>query len=554
MTDAATLRDQAVAAAAAGRADDAAGLFARAASLARGNPSILNSAAAFLARQGDPKRAIALLREAATIGPGAHEAALNLALLLIGEGDADEALRLLVDRQRGLDAQARYWSIRASAERALGRRRDALASYERAVARDPDGVKPQHGRARMALETGQPAGEFYQAAVAAAPNDPHAWLGYAQALEVEGDGEEARRIAGQLLANSPEWVEALEMLAQWRWAAGERQSFTDHYPSSENRAVTLSHCRMLAGVDRFGDAADVAARHRARDDCPELALIEAAHRGEAGDDRRAEAIFATLDHATPGTRLQESRHRLRTGQPDRAETLLSAMLVEQPDHVGAWALRGIAWRLLGDPRSDWLHGQQGLVALLPLELASAQIAAIVDWLDRLHDQSTSPVGQSVRDGTQTRGGLFDRHEPEARLVEQGFRRAVHAYRAGLPLADPTHPTLRRRDDEWTFAGSWSVRLFGAGRHTEHIHPNGLISSAAYFALPPSVDGGDARAGWLELGRPPPDLRLDLPPLAVIEPRVGHCALFPSTLYHGTRPFAAGKRISVAIDIGAGPPG
>ncbi|MCY7338836.1 MAG: 2OG-Fe(II) oxygenase family protein, partial [Sphingomonas bacterium] len=83
---------------------------------------------------------------------------------------------------------------------------------------------------------------------------------------------------------------------------------------------------------------------------------------------------------------------------------------------------------------------------------------------------------------------------------------------------------------------------------QHIHPLGLISSAAYFAVPPSAADPVERAGWLELGRPPLDLRLDLPPITTIEPRVGECVLFPSTLYHGTRPFPAGKRMSVAIDI------
>jgi len=55
-------------------------------------------------------------------------------------------------------------------------------------------------------------------------------------------------------------------------------------------------------------------------------------------------------------------------------------------------------------------------------------------------------------------------------------------------------------------------------------------------------------GWLELGRPPPDLQMDLDPLATIEPEAGSLVLFPSYLYHGTRPFSAGKRLSVAFDV------
>jgi hypothetical protein len=55
-------------------------------------------------------------------------------------------------------------------------------------------------------------------------------------------------------------------------------------------------------------------------------------------------------------------------------------------------------------------------------------------------------------------------------------------------------------------------------------------------------------GWLELGRPPPDLKMDLEPIETIEPEPGYLVLFPSYLYHGTRRFPAGERMSVAFDV------
>jgi len=38
---------------------------------------------------------------------------------------------------------------------------------------------------------------------------------------------------------------------------------------------------------------------------------------------------------------------------------------------------------------------------------------------------------------------------------------------------------------------------------------------------------------------------------VIKPERGKLALFPSTLYHGTRNFAEGERMTVAFDVSAG---
>ena len=56
------------------------------------------------------------------------------------------------------------------------------------------------------------------------------------------------------------------------------------------------------------------------------------------------------------------------------------------------------------------------------------------------------------------------------------------------------------------------------------------------------------SGWLEIGRPPPQFGLDLAPLATIEPKPGRLFLFPSYIFHGTRPFAGGERLTVAFDL------
>jgi predicted 2-oxoglutarate/Fe(II)-dependent dioxygenase YbiX len=44
--------------------------------------------------------------------------------------------------------------------------------------------------------------------------------------------------------------------------------------------------------------------------------------------------------------------------------------------------------------------------------------------------------------------------------------------------------------------------------------------------------------------------LDLPPLATFEPKPGRLVLFPSFLFHGTRPFTGGERLTVAFDLTA----
>ena len=138
--------------------------------------------------------------------------------------------------------------------------------------------------------------------------------------------------------------------------------------------------------------------------------------------------------------------------------------------------------------------------------------------------------------------------PELARLRQGLDDGIARYLARLPAADAVHPLLRIRRDRFRFTGSWSVRLTDGGFHVQHVHPEGVLSSAFYVALPPRRADEPADAGWLTVGMPPPELGLDLPPLASIEPKLGRLALFPSYLWHGTQPFGRGERLTVAFDV------
>jgi hypothetical protein len=134
-------------------------------------------------------------------------------------------------------------------------------------------------------------------------------------------------------------------------------------------------------------------------------------------------------------------------------------------------------------------------------------------------------------------------------LRQAIVGAVESYVMQLPEADPRHPLLsQRRDRRVRFSGSWSVRLRGGGRHANHVHPQGWISSALYISLPPRASSEPEDAGWFMLGAPPDDLGLDLPPWRKIEPKAANLALFPSWMWHGTLPFAEGERLTVAFDV------
>jgi hypothetical protein len=251
----------------------------------------------------------------------------------------------------------------------------------------------------------------------------------------------------------------------------------------------------------------------------------------------------------PDALLAQGQFQLQTGQPQEAAKMLEAVVKAQPDNLSAWALLQFAWRILGDPRHGWLVGQPGLYGTKQLALTNSQLNDIAAALRNLHGARSQPIGQSVRGGTQTAGQLFLRNEPEILLLADALAAAIREFVAGLPDADPAHPLLKHRNMGMAFGPSWSIRLTGGGYHAAHFHPNGILSSACYIALP---EGGladpDEKPGWLEIGRPPPELAIDLPPLATFEPKPGRLVLFPSFLFHGTRHFAGGERLTVAFDL------
>ncbi|MEE4155572.1 MAG: tetratricopeptide repeat protein [Erythrobacter sp.] len=538
----------------------AARALAEAARCAHPDEAGLAAAAGELALQaGDIEAAIEHFAEAVAAEPHSPDYAIDLAGALERAGAHKKALAALAPHEARGATLLRYAAARANLHQALGEPAEAARWHDRALALDPLHGPALAARARLALERGEAdALARFDRALKVSSGDARLWLGKAQALECAGDRKGARAIAEQLCAQAPGFIAALRFLAGLRLAAGE-PDFALPFAEAARKAprdpnIAAAHVETLAGLDRSHEACAVAAAARARfPGEPHFALLEAIHASSAGEWDRAEAIFAGLPANTPQRALHEARHALRARDLERTLDLLERALAQAPWDIAAWALRGIAWRLAQDDRAHWLHEQPGLVELRPLIAREGLIEEASEALRALHEGAAMPLGQSLRGGTQTRGILFHRTEPVIAELHAAIRATLEAYRAQLPPTDPDHPLLRHGAREWQLEGSWSVRLSGGGgrggdHHAAHIHPQGILSSALYCVVPPATGQGERGDGCLEIGRPPPNLGLDLEPIRTIRPLPGHLALFPSTLYHGTTPFAAAERMTVAFDV------
>ncbi len=479
-------------------------------------------------------------------------AALGTGLALIN-GDHAEALLPLARRL----AEAHPASVQAHQLLGLAARAatDSLTAFEAfaaAAALAPHDALIAHSRARTALEAGLPAAALFAAAAALAPQDGSVILGHAAALFHDGRAGEATTRLESVLAANPLWLDGHRSHAVFSAQMGEdplastTAALAKHPHSPELLHLAISLALQARDLPR-AEAAERAA-HGALGPQPWLALMAGHIASESGALIAADTHFAVAGTpADPGAAWMHARHLIRAARPEAAAALLEPML-GRPNANALWPYLSLAWRMTGDPRAAWLESDPRLVGVYDIGLPPPQLAALADHLRALHIATSAPLDQSVRGGTQTDGNLLLRIEPPIRDLKARLLAIVERHVAQLPPPEAGHPTLPAARAPLRIAGSWSVRLADAGFHTDHVHPQGWFSSALYLAVPETLGAGeDGHAGWLSLGEAR-DLVPELAPLRLVEPKPGRLVLFPSTMWHGTRPYPAGERLTVAFDI------
>jgi len=474
-------------------------------------------------------------------------AALNTLGAPLPLEDVDRALKVAAH-------DPRLWHIKGLIHREHEQRELAIPALQRAIELAPNEPIIVHGYARTLLEAGLPCVEEFGRAMQVSPNNPEIVQGLVAALVAEGRAAEAVEGLELALRRSPLWTDGHVLLAQMRWAEGEREGFTrsfDEGLETHPNSLELRREQLVALLEakHFDDAMQRIEQGRRLFGEHVLFLShEAAILAESGDVEKADPLFtelATLD--APNVDVWRVRHLLRSGRPMDASTVMDRWLDTAHQDL-LWPYAASAWRLTGDPRSEWLEGDERLVGVYDISDRLPPLDRLAEVLRKLHVSKSEFFSQSVRGGTQTDGNLFQRIEPEIVAMREAIRQTVAVHAAQLPAMDPKHPLLRSRPEVIQFTGAWSVRLTAGGHHSNHVHPMGWLSSALYIVLPPDLGHGEA--GWLTLGELT-ELGLNLPPTRMIEPKPGRLALFPSWMWHGTRPFGEGERLTVAFDVARG---
>lgn len=401
---------------------------------------------------------------------------------------------------------------------------------------------------------------------AAAHGVPHADLGSAQIAANLGRFAEAEAGFRAVLAREPGDERARRGLARALFAGpegvdGALRAIDEGLARRWSPSLAGFKASLLGQVDRPADALAVALDALGRQpDAPGLHALAAA---AAALDGQAEAALAhaeaalRLAPAEPGYGVLLAEARLGVGDAAGSLALLKPLRRAAPFDQKRIALQATAWRLLGDGRAQALYDYDRFVRTYRLEppdgwpTLEAFLADLSRTLHALHDRQGATLDQSVRGGTQTNVDLAKSSDPLLGTLLEAMKPSIADYvaqlgRGGDGLAEPL--TARNRGG-FAVSGAWSVRLTpGRGRHVNHTHPQGWLSSAFYVDLPEAVNGG-GEEGWIQFGEPGCPTQPALGPEHSVRPEPGKLVLFPSYMWHGTRPFSGGEpRLTFAFDV------
>jgi tetratricopeptide (TPR) repeat protein len=542
-------------------------------------------------------------RKALSLSPNNSAASLNLAAFLKKNGRQREALQVLLDAAESeqILIQTGLVALQLDDVQLAGR------SFGRALQLAPTSHVAWHGLGNARRRQGDldSAEQCFRKSLNVAPDNARGWINLGVVLRLTGRAEDALPCldrAQQLGFTGPELQDARNIalfdlgridealagaralaLSQPAYAAGHETlvHLLWQHPSAllpgedaldlltravaqqpQHRALLLSYLQLLLSAKRPAMALDLL--HRVRSEAQDDPWLNwyAAECLDALEEYPAAAIQFERAHRFFGERNvaflnARARHAFRSRKFDLALNSTTAALRLSPHDQQALANLSVCWRLMDDPREHWLCDYDSLVGFVevgappPYTSGEVFLRSLQSSLDQLHLAGREPLNQSVRNGSQSSGYLFGRRDTAIAAAAIALSAAAQAWASQLK-DDPGHPFLARRRQGQRAVGSWSVRLWGQGHHSNHIHPEGWISSAFYVALPSSTSADASEgsySGWIQFGSPIEDLGLQLPPRKLIRPKPGYLALFPSFFWHGTVPYSEPEpRLTIAFDL------
>ena len=523
-----------------------------------------------------------------------HPKALHLlALVEKADGEPQKALQLL---QRAAAKDSRDPEIAnnlATVAQDLGQLDLAETEYRRALHMRPDFLPAALalGRLLTGLERYQLAFDVYQNIAVTASNDVFVRYGLGTALLGLGQTEKAESLFDALIDEGQSQPQIYFMRGRCRLELGKTVTAVRDLKSAHAAAPdvltlnalanaywmkrdTTSFHELLEAAMTEPELAVAAAELFRQSSAPDRALIELQtankknalptnfwavaatayidlNQAEQAETAARECLTTLPGHALAIRNLIVSL--LMQGKADEAMPLIQELRHEEPNDQQWIAYEVSALRLSGSEQYSKIVDLDRFVRAytLPIpdgfdDIASFN-AAFLETLAQWQQFETHPLNQSLRDGSQTSRDLTTIDDPVIQAFYKALDEPIRQYMADVGTGDD-HPLTARNTGEYRIAGGWSVKLHGAGRHVNHVHPEGWISSSYYVSVPEETKTDPGKAGWIKFSEPPFETSPSSPPEKWISPEAGMLVLFPSFLWHGTQPIHDGSvRVTAPFD-------
>lgn len=502
--------------------------------------------------------AIEALEKARQLMPSSSSPAINLGRIWVRQKASEQALAVLEPFLLEPAAELVY----AQALQAHGQPAEALKRYGALARKAPGNPRIAFGEALCRLDQGEWEAALTRLNALAAQGVAEAHYPRFTALARMGRIEEAFGALQSVLSRDPTHSDALHGAAQLYWMTDQGDQIQPLYDMAINAsggapAVYIAYVNVMVQMEEFDRARFVLQKALDQHGPTPWQLersihveIEAEQTGAAWTlAQRAESDFPD-EFSLFGNR---SRAGLMAGEPGRVRELIQAARIAMPQDRFWVGMEASLARIEGrDADYARLVDMDSFVRTFAIEPPAGYSSikefnqSLAECLRRLHAFAAAPLDQSLRSGVQTPSDLRFREDPEILAFFAQLREAVAEYREGL-TQEAGHPLTGAIPATTEIQGAWSVRLGPGGRHVNHVHPEGWISSVYYVSVPEQVAGSEQREGWLKFGEPPFPVE-GLAPHDYVEPVPGQLTLFPSYLWHGTVPIQSGERLTIALDI------
>ncbi|MEO7815124.1 MAG: tetratricopeptide repeat protein, partial [Sphingomicrobium sp.] len=384
------LRSFAGIAIAAGQVDPAVDALRRAATIEGDPPDLIGGIADLLESAGRFDESLTYWDRLAALRPDLVDAHLNRAITADKAGRHDRAIDAADAGLKRFPGHARLLAVRAMALKNAGRLDDALATFDQAIVADPDRALTRYNQAvtlRAAMRFDESC-EAYQTAARLGLHGAEFHANWAAAALEAGRVGQAEQLYRRALDENPAEQQALRALTRLKIEYLEDEDGFDHYETScEARGSSIEAwidwIGALSANYRLEQAAEVGRRAQARHPGePTLIARTAIAEGMSGDASAALDRLSRLPaelNASPASTIGRAQLAIRAGDPALGARLAEEYTRHQPAAQLGWAVLGIAWRLTGDPREQWLCDYERLVMVTdvpsPCGLGAAEHAA-----------------------------------------------------------------------------------------------------------------------------------------------------------------------------------